>query len=66
MNADRVRSAFIRVYLRYSIRNETVLVSGFTVNRTKRVSTFVVAETVELPPTVRVPPFSLGEPCGSS
>ena len=44
----------------------TVLVNGFTVNRTSLEIGLVVADVVVDPPLVRVPPFSFGEPCGSS
>jgi len=48
--------------------NVTFFVNGFTVNLNSPEIELVRAETVpELePPTVRVPPFSFGEPCGSS
>jgi hypothetical protein len=58
------------VILSYSSLNVTDLVSGFTVNRTSLETILVVALVdcveVPLPPSVRVPPFSLGEPFGSS
>lgn len=41
-------------------------VRGFTVNRKRPEMVFVVAEATPDPPSVRVPPFSFGDPCGRS